>query len=207
MKLSKREIQILMQACGAYAVQIGRSETRAVVEAFILKAPPGVRRSLRLPTAREMRKLTVKLVKAVVGGMSGGTMVERTCSGCGDRKRVRARNIRRPRTTSRCSGCSGNDSPHGHTKGKRSFTYYSWENMIQRVTNPRHPKFSYYGGRGITADARWQGPGGFANFLSDMGVRPDGRSLDRADVDGNYEKANCRWATASEQQRNKQVRA
>ena len=43
----------------------------------------------------------------------------------------------------------------------------------------------------------------FKNFLVDMGERPENKTLDRIDVDGNYEPSNCRWATLSEQQKNK----
>ena len=50
---------------------------------------------------------------------------------------------------------------------------------------------------------RWRGPGGFAAFLSDMGERPVGQTLDRIDADGNYEPANCRWATPKGQRWNR----
>lgn len=77
-----------------------------------------------------------------------------------------------------------------------SRTYSSWENMIQRVTNPNSPQYDRYMGRGITMDSRWAL---FSNFLLDMGERPEGMSLDRIDNDGNYTKSNCKWSTQKEQ--------
>jgi hypothetical protein len=91
---------------------------------------------------------------------------------------------------------------HGHnTKiDSRTPTYLSWDNMIQRCTNPNRPEYSYYGGRGITVCERWRD---FTNFLADMGERPEGTSLDRIDGDGNYEPGNCRWADRATQVANR----
>lgn len=76
--------------------------------------------------------------------------------------------------------------------------------MIQRATNPKNTNWHHYGGRGITVCDRWRV---FDNFLADMGERPEGKTIDRyPDNDGNYEPGNCRWATPSEQQRNKNRR-
>lgn len=79
-------------------------------------------------------------------------------------------------------------------------TYVSWDAMLQRCTNVKHHKWKDYGGRGIRVCRRWHK---FENFLADMGERPVGKTLDRKNNDGNYCKGNCRWATRSEQQRNK----
>ena len=90
------------------------------------------------------------------------------------------------------------DVPHGM---QGTPTYHSWSNMIQRCTNPKHHKYANYGAKGITVCERWRE---FANFLADMGVRPEGKTLDRyPDNTGNYEPGNCRWATPAEQQRNR----
>src|SRR5262249_4309290 len=89
---------------------------------------------------------------------------------------------------------------HGHARGEQSPTYRSWLHMLTRCKDGRNP---HYGGRGITVCDPWPG---FENFLADMGERPPGKSLDRVDVEGHYAPENCRWATQSEQVRNRRRR-
>ena len=81
--------------------------------------------------------------------------------------------------------------------------YRAWGGMIQRCTNPKDRTFKNYGGRDIQVCDRWRK---FTNFFSDMGLRPEGLSIDRINNNGNYEKSNCRWATWIEQNNNKRPR-
>ncbi len=76
-------------------------------------------------------------------------------------------------------------------------TYWSWNAMKSRCTDPRNASYPTYGARGITVCERWAE---FENFLADTGKRPSKEySIDRIDPRGNYEPANCRWLTRAEQ--------
>lgn len=79
-------------------------------------------------------------------------------------------------------------------------TYKSWCGMKDRCTRESNPCFKNYGGRGIQFCARWEH---FENFLEDMGVMGIGESLERVDVEGNYEPDNCCWIPKGKQAQNK----
>jgi hypothetical protein len=92
---------------------------------------------------------------------------------------------------------------HGHSPNnrRRTPTYNSWRAMVERCTYPPHPFYADYGGRGIAVCDRWRHS--FAVFLADMGARPVGHTLDRVDVDVDYEPGNCRWSTVKQQRWNR----
>ena len=78
--------------------------------------------------------------------------------------------------------------------------YNSWSSIKRRCLDAKNKRFEKYGGRRISLCEKWFK---FNNFLADMGDRPEGMSIDRIDNNGHYEPGNCRWATNTQQQRNK----
>jgi hypothetical protein len=96
---------------------------------------------------------------------------------------------------------------HGDTRRedgehKSTAEYRIWCGMKRRCHNARSHAYKWYGERGIKVSERWRDD--FSLFLTDMGRRPsDKHSIDRINNDGDYELGNCRWATATEQARNR----
>ncbi len=93
---------------------------------------------------------------------------------------------------------------HGHCKNsKRSRTYRTWLAMRRRCNDVHHPRYEYYGGRGIRVC--WEWDNSFPKFLRDMGRRPSRCTIDRINVDGDYCKENCKWSTPIQQAGNRQI--
>lgn len=87
--------------------------------------------------------------------------------------------------------------------GVRTGEYTSWHQMKQRCLNENDKRYPDYGGRGIKVYEPWLE---FTNFFKDMGSKPtEKHSIDRIDVNGNYEPSNCKWSDDYEQQRNIRV--
>jgi hypothetical protein len=89
-----------------------------------------------------------------------------------------------------------------HGEGNKTVEHRVWLAMRGRCLNPNNGKFKHYGARGIKICERWNL---YKNFLEDMGRKPSPKhSLDRIDVNGDYEPANCRWLGPKEQYWNRQ---
>lgn len=102
---------------------------------------------------------------------------------------------------------AGKGAPYGWRNGKYKHgmkgtpEWKAWVNARRRCTDPKHPDWKNYGGRGITMAKRWLRS--FAAFYEHIGPRPAGLMLERIDNDRGYVPGNVRWATRAEQNANR----
>jgi hypothetical protein len=149
--------------------------------------------------------------RLMVVNCEGGDPLVYSCScSCGNTVSVRGSLLRYGITKS--CGCLQKESVgerstiHGNAKrGEWSEEYAAWHSMNARIQARKGRNWENYGRRGIAICERWNK---FENFFADMGPKPSPRhSVDRINNGGNYEPGNCRWATPSEQARNRRKRS
>ena len=95
---------------------------------------------------------------------------------------------------------------HGHTRNRVvSRTYKSWCKMKERCRDINGRWAPFYREKGICVCEQWLGNNGFMQFLSDMGERPEGTTMERIDNDLGYFPGNCRWGSWEVQSNNRSV--
>jgi hypothetical protein len=145
------------------------------------------------------------VVSERVGNLPNGSPLWVCRCDCGLRKVTTSGNLVHKGV--RSCGCMKNvcDVIHGEgTSETKTKEYIAWSGMISRCEDSNRSTYNVYGGRGITVSEEWRNS--YSTFLKEMGRAPSPYySLDRKNVDGNYCKSNCRWATQIEQARNRRT--
>lgn len=127
---------------------------------------------------------------------------------CGAESISRVDNLRRG--VARSCGCDKRSIGRRTRKhgGAGTAEYRAWKQMVYRCNSPRCSVYGNYGARGIRVCQEWLGPDGYLKFLAHIGQRPSRfHSIDRINNDGHYEPGNVRWATWSQQVRNRRPRS
>lgn len=152
--------------------------------------------TLTILTGMVFGRLTVVEYASVVAGHHA----YKTLCTCGTSKVVRASSLLSGTTKScGCLHAAGSKPKHGWAATPE---YKVWGAMKARCTNPKNPQYKDYGGRGITVCPEWAK---FENFIADMGKRPDGMTLERADNNMGYGPDNCVWAPMIENCNNRRT--
>lgn len=124
---------------------------------------------------------------------------------CGNIKTINGYNL--GKGTNSCGCLAGKNIKHGETKFDTfSKEYRAWVSIKRRCFYKPAVDYKYYGGRGISVAPEWVKS--YESFLKHIGRAPSTEhSIDRINVNGNYEPGNVRWATRKEQAKNKRIKS
>ena len=139
---------------------------------------------------------TLLVIKEVEERNKHGYIMYEVMCKCGKIKNVLGSSLRSGASRS-CNKCHTLTGSHGMWKSRE---FRIWISMKSRCSNPNDPNYKNYGARGIKVCDEWVN--NFKQFFLDMG-NSNGLSIDRINVNGIYEKDNCRWTDMKTQSRNK----
>lgn len=135
---------------------------------------------------------TLTIIKKTDKRYFGSVLWKAKCD-CGGERLISSHQYKNKKVTS--CGCK--------TKGyRKTRAYYVWANMLQRCNNPNKKEYIHYGGRGIQVCKEWEESVNFIDWALENGYR-DELTIERIDVNGNYEPSNCTWVSRSVQSNNK----
>ena len=155
-------------------------------------------------TGKKFNRLTVVKKAENVNGLTAWLCL---CE-CGNEVVLAGKYLKSNNTKScgclKLEGLTNRSLRHGATTGRTMTPEYRvWAQMKKRCLNPKCRGYENYGGRGIEVCSRWNS---FENFLDDMGKKPaPNYSIERIDVNGNYEPGNCEWIPFENQCNNKRT--
>lgn len=156
---------------------------------------------LKIEKGAKFGNLTVLKELGVLGTMKTGHVYYEVLCDCGKIEKTRATQLKQGVKTM-CTECykkAAKNYKHGET-GKR--LYRIWSHMKARCNNPTDENYFRYGGRGITVCEEWnKSYSNFKNWAFENGYSSN-LSIDRINVNGNYEPQNCRWADSFTQMNN-----
>lgn len=158
-----------------------------------------------------MKKIDLKdkkfgrlIVQNEVGRDKTGRILWKCKCDCGNIRNIRGTDLHKGRQKScgclRTEKTIENSTIHNMSKTP---TYRTWSNMVQRCNNHKNNSYYNYGGRGIKVCEKWLN---FIGFFEDMGLRPDGLTIERRDNELGYSKTNCYWADRTAQARNQRLK-
>lgn len=154
---------------------------------------------------RRIGSLTVEAFEGLTEYSNGKAAYFRFRCDCGQAFSAQKSNIIGKRAD---CGCSRPEKTRSAQRGAWNHPFYkAWSHMLDRCSNPKNRSFKDYGGRGITVCERWtmgaDGKTGFECFISDMGPRPAGWTIERVQGHLGYEPGNCVWLAKGDQSKNR----